>query len=62
VLNRPALLNVPGSAVRTALGEVADEMLLQSTRSLPEKLQTTGYAFRYSALEGALRHLLGRSQ
>jgi hypothetical protein len=60
VLNRPALLNVPGSAVRAALGEIADAMLLQSTRALPKKLQDTGYTFRYPALDGALRHLLGK--
>jgi len=62
VLNRPALFNVPGQAVRTALGEVADEMLLQSARVLPEKLQATGYSFRYPALDNALRHLLGKLQ
>jgi hypothetical protein len=62
VLNRPALLNVPGSAVRTALGEVADEMLLQSARVRPDRLQATGYTFRHPALRGALRHLLGKSQ
>ena len=61
VLNRPALFNVPGSAVRTALGEVADEMLLQSARVHPEKLQATGYDFRNPALDGALRHLLGKT-
>jgi hypothetical protein len=60
VLNRPALLNVPGRAARAALGEIADAMLLQSTRALPQKLQDTGYVFRYPALEGALRHLLGK--
>jgi len=53
---------VPGQAVRTALGEVADEMLLQSARVLPEKLQATGYSFRYPALDNALRHLLGKLQ
>ena len=61
VLNRPALLDVPAKAARTALGEVADEMLLQSARVLPDKLQDTGYDFRYSGLEGALRHLLGKT-
>jgi len=61
VLSRPALLNVPGGAVRTALGEVADEMLLQSARVRPSTLEGTGYAFRYPTLEGALRHLLGKT-
>lgn len=60
VLNRPALLNVPGRAVRAVLGEVADAMLLQSIRARPRKLQDTGYAFRHPALGNALRHLLGK--
>lgn len=60
VLNRPALLNVPGTAVRAALGEVADAMLLQSLRAMPDKLQNTGYAFRYSELDSALQHMLGK--
>jgi hypothetical protein len=61
VLSRPTLLSVPGSAARLALGEVADELLLQSARVLPERLQESGYAFRHPELEGGLRHVLGRT-
>lgn len=61
VLNRPALVNVPGDAVRTLLGEMADEMLLSSLHVLPEKLQATNYAFQRPKLEAALRHVLGKT-
>jgi NAD dependent epimerase/dehydratase family enzyme len=40
-------------------GEMADELLLASTRVRPTKLQATGYGYRYPELEAALRHLLG---
>ncbi|MEM1044274.1 MAG: TIGR01777 family oxidoreductase [Bacteroidota bacterium] len=61
VLRRPTFLNVPAPLVRTAAGEVADEMALKSVRMLPEALVNSGFAFAYPDLEPALRHLLGRT-
>ncbi len=60
VLSRPTLLPIPAFAARLAFGEMADELLLSSTRVAPTKLQATGYRFRFPELEGALRHLLGK--
>jgi NAD dependent epimerase/dehydratase family enzyme len=60
VLKRPTILPLPAFAAKLALGQMADELLLASARVLPEKLQQTGYEFRFPGLEGALRHLLGR--
>ncbi|MBW3542612.1 MAG: TIGR01777 family oxidoreductase [Planctomycetes bacterium] len=60
VLHRPTLLPLPGFAARLALGEMADELLLASARVVPQKLQDSGYEFRYTDLEAALRHALGR--
>ncbi len=60
VLNRPTLFPVPAFAARLAFGEMADALLLASTRVAPTQLSATGYVFRYPELEGALRHLLGR--
>jgi uncharacterized protein (TIGR01777 family) len=59
-LNRPAFLNVPTPAVRTLGGEMADEMLLQSARVLPDRLTDTGYDHGYPTLDEALRHLVGK--
>ncbi len=59
VLARPTLIPVPAFAFRLALGEIADELLLASTRVVPTKLQQAGYSFRFAELEPALRHLLG---
>ena len=60
VLRRPTLLKIPGVALRTALGEMADESLLGSTRAVPGKLLDSGYAFRHPDIDTALRHVLGR--
>lgn len=60
VLGRPTLIPVPAFVVRLALGEMADELLLSSTRVIPAKLQKAGYPFRFAALEPALRHILGK--
>ncbi len=60
VLGRPAVVPVPAAALRLLLGDLADELLLASTRVVPVRLKETGYEFRHPELEGALRHVLGR--
>lgn len=60
VLSRPTLFPMPKFAARLALGEMADDLLLASARVLPERLEQTGYEFRFPQLEEALRHLLGQ--
>jgi hypothetical protein len=58
ILGRPTFFPVPGFAARLAFGELADELLLASTRVQPAKLLASGYEFRYPELESALRRLL----
>ena len=60
VLSRPTLFPVPAAAARLAFGEMADEMLLASTRAVPTRLTATHYTFRHGELEAALRHTLGK--
>ncbi len=60
VLRRPALLPIPRAAARLALGEMADEMLLASTRVRPAKLERSGFAFHDRDLGDTLSRLLGR--
>jgi uncharacterized protein (TIGR01777 family) len=62
VLSRPTVASVPSFAARLVFGEMADALLLASTRVEPAKLQNAGYRFRYPELEGALRHLLGKNR
>jgi uncharacterized protein len=58
VLGRPTIFPLPEFAARLAFGEMADALLLSSTRVEPQRLLASGYAFLYPTLEGALRHLL----
>jgi uncharacterized protein (TIGR01777 family) len=55
VLHRPAFLPLPAVAARLALGEMADALLLASTRARPACLVNHGYTFAAPALEEALR-------
>ncbi len=61
VLGRPSLFPLPAFVARILFGQMAQELLLASTRVEPQRLLATGYSFRYPDLEGALRHLLGRA-
>ena len=60
VLRRPAVVPVPAFALRMAVGEMADALLLSSTRVAAGKVADTGFAFRDADLETALRWELGR--
>lgn len=60
VLGRPALFPVPAMAIRTALGEMGQELLLQGARVLPRRAQEDGFTFLDPTLEAALRLELGR--
>jgi uncharacterized protein (TIGR01777 family) len=61
VLGRPTAFPLPAFAARLAFGQMADELLLCSQRVEPAELLASGYQFRFPDLEGALRHLLGKS-
>lgn len=53
-LRRPAIFPVPAAALRLALGQMADEALLASTRAVPGRLRASGFAFRHPTLGAAL--------
>ncbi len=57
-LSRPAVFPLPGVVARLMLGEMADELLLASTRVEPARLLAAGYSFQHPQLEGALRYVL----
>jgi uncharacterized protein len=52
---RPALIPVPSFALRLVLGELADNLMLASTRVVPVKLQESGFRFQDADLSLALR-------
>ena len=61
VLHRPAILPAPGFALKLALGEMADSLLLSSQRVYPSKLQSLGYRFLYPELKPALAAIFNRT-
>lgn len=57
-MHRPALFPAPGFALRLALGEMADALLLSSQRVAPQKLQQLGYQSLHADLASALKTIL----
>ena len=57
VLHRPALVPVPGIALRAMFGEMAS-IVLTGQRAIPAKLAELGFEFRHPELEPALQDVL----
>jgi uncharacterized protein len=60
VLRRPTLFPAPALALRLALGETADALLLSSQRVKPRALEKLGYRFLHPELSAALNSVLQR--
>lgn len=58
VLHRPALLPVPAFALKLAAGEMS-AIFLASQRVSAEKIQASGFSFKYPSLAPALQHSIG---
>jgi uncharacterized protein (TIGR01777 family) len=57
-LHRPVVMVAPAFALRLALGELAEEILLASQRVMPVRTLETGYVFKHPLLAPALRDLV----
>jgi len=53
-VHRPTSLPVPAFAIKTVLGAMGEELLLNGQRAVPAKLEKTGYQFRHRTLGDAL--------
>jgi uncharacterized protein (TIGR01777 family) len=53
-MHRPAIFTAPAFALRLAMGEMADALLLEGQRVVPQKLQQQGYQFLHPNLSEAL--------
>jgi uncharacterized protein (TIGR01777 family) len=60
VLRRPTIFPLPAFALHMIMGEMADNLLLSSTRVQPARLLANGYEFQFPELKGALQHVLGK--
>ncbi len=52
-MHRPAIFPAPAVALRLAMGEMADALLLSSQRAVPQKLTREGYSFASRNLKDA---------
>ncbi len=59
-LNRPSWFSVPGFVVKLTLGELG-ALLLTGQRVLPEKALKTGYQFKYTDVDEALKAIIGKN-
>jgi uncharacterized protein (TIGR01777 family) len=60
VLRRPTMFPLPAFAAKIIFGEMAEAMLLCSSRVVPKALADSGFEFAHPGLESALRHQLGK--
>jgi len=60
VLSRPAILPLPAFAVRLALGEMGEQLLLGSQKVEASRLISSGYPFRYRELRASLESVMKR--
>ncbi len=58
LLHRPALVRVPAWVLRLVLGELAEALLLSSSRLKPARLQAAGFQFKYATIQTALSSIL----
>lgn len=56
-MGRPAVMPAPAFALRLALGEMADALLLVGQRALPAKAQRHGFTFAFPTVDAALQDL-----
>jgi uncharacterized protein (TIGR01777 family) len=57
-LKRPSLLPAPAFALRLALGEMADALLLSGQRALPVRATDLGFSFKFAHIDDALASVL----
>ena len=60
-MHRPAIFPAPAFALRLALGEMADALLLSSQRVQPQALEKLGYRFLHVDLKSALAAILAKT-
>jgi uncharacterized protein (TIGR01777 family) len=58
VMHRPAFVPAPAFALRLALGEMADALLLSGQRAVPAYAERLGYRFTHANLDTALEQIL----
>lgn len=58
VLHRPTIFPLPAFVARLVLGEMANDLILGSTRVLPKQLEAAGYQFLHPTIEHGLTAMI----
>ncbi|HET7712884.1 MAG TPA: TIGR01777 family oxidoreductase [Thermoanaerobaculia bacterium] len=59
-LRRPAVLPVPGFALRALFGQMADEVLVAGQRVVPRRATAEGFTFSYPSIDAALQEIFSK--
>jgi uncharacterized protein (TIGR01777 family) len=59
-VHRPSWLRTPSLPLRLLFGEMADELILQGQRVLPERLRKSGYRYQQPELRAAVKKSLDK--
>lgn len=57
ILNRPCFIKTPGFLLKTIFGEMADEIMLQGQKVVPQKALHHGFKFRYPTIDQSLQKI-----
>lgn len=57
-LKRPSFLSTPAIVMKLIYGKMAEELILNGQRILPQKLLDSGYEFQFNEIEKALKYEL----
>lgn len=57
ILHRPAFMPSPGFFLKMAMGEMADELLLNGLKVTPQRLLDSDFQFKYFHIEDALKDI-----
>jgi uncharacterized protein (TIGR01777 family) len=60
-LHRPSLVPTPAVAVKMALAEMGEALVLTGQRAVPERALSHGFHFRYPEIDLAFRGIFGES-
>ncbi|VGO16964.1 Epimerase family protein [Pontiella desulfatans] len=58
VLHRPTIMPLPAFAAKIMFGEMAEALLLSSTKVIPKKLMEAGFKYKHEDLREALEDIL----
>lgn len=58
-LGRPTIFPMPGFMAKLVIGEMAEDLILASTRVKPTVLEKSGFQFKHPEIEEALKAVIG---